>query len=299
MESVRRGTTARNVGHVRGKRGARGSHDLSSFLQGRSRAKDGTKKRFRKGGAPRASGRRVRVGFPSRSLSRWTSSCAHEGEHRAKSQDGNMGLRGASPASLGWAGLGWAGCRRLVEGVCPGAPEGFILSPNLHSASHAVGVVVDWASAGVPMLVRRRSGRGSALDWASWRCLSAKTGITRTRSGGGVHGGGGGEGEVGHGANLGMGGGRRGEESCRVPDWNQGSRSTWLGSGCNPRKRGQQGCIKVGVDASPPGVVPWQEGPHDAVHHAVAGRGDGLSELGAACCVLPSHACHHQDVLAS
>lgn len=114
------------------------------------------------------------------------------------------------------AGLGWAGCRGLVEGVCPGAPEGFILSPNLHSASHAVGVVVDWASAGVPMLVRRRSGRGSALDWASWRCLSAKTGITRTRSGGGVHGGGGGEGEVGHGANLGMGGEEGGGELPRA-----------------------------------------------------------------------------------
>lgn len=81
----------------------------------------------------------------------------------AKSQDGNMGLRGVSPASLGWAG-----CRGLVEWVCPGAPEGFILSPNLHSASHAVGVVVDWASAGLPMLVRRRPERGSALDLVSW-----------------------------------------------------------------------------------------------------------------------------------
>lgn len=78
----------------------------------------------------------------------------------------------------------------------------------------------------------------------------------------------------------------KGEQSCRVPDWNQGSRSTWLGSGCNPRKRGQQGCIKVGVDASPPGVVPWQEGPHDAVHHVVVGRVDSLAVLGAACCVL-------------
>lgn len=86
----------------------------------------------------------------------------------------------------------------------------------------------------------------------------------------------------------------KGEQSCRVPDWNQGSRSTWLGSGCNPRKRGQQGCIKVGVDASPPGVVPWQEGPHDAVHHAVVGRVDSLAVLGAACCVLRAAAasCH-------